>query len=229
MQNNKRVAVIGGGASGVSLIVALLTAGYTDITLLESEERLGGLAFSFEHEGKFIHTGYHQILESDKPLLKLFKLVGLFDKIQWKKCTNVIYYAGKVYDLTKAKDFLRFPLPLFSKIRFIYFMLICYVKKNWTNLENISAENWIIKYAGREVLEKLFAPLFDIKFGLKPSEVSAAWVGSHLGAREGSCRVGCIPDKEWTYELFAQSHKYLESKGVKIKLNTKVTHTGTNF
>lgn len=219
---NKKVVIIGGGASGVSSALTLLDAGFTDITLIEGEERLGGLAYSFEHEGKFFHTGYHQILESDKPLLGLFKRLGLFEQISWKKCANVIYFNEKIYDLTKPMDFLRFPLSFFSKMRFVCFMLMCMLKKDWSTLDNVSAEHWIANIAGKEVLEKLFAPLFDIKFGLKPEEVSAAWVGSRLAAKEGSCRFGCILGKEWTHELFKQAHAYLEEKGVKLKLNTRV-------
>lgn len=219
---NKKVVVIGGGASGISCVISLLDAGYKDITLIEGEDRLGGLAYSFEHNGKQIHTGYHQILESDKPLLNLFKRVGLFDKITWKKCANVILFNGKIYDLTNIGDFVKFPLSIYSKLRFIFFMGICYLKKDWSDLENISAQEWIVKIAGEEVLNKLFAPLFDIKFGLKANQVSAAWVGSRLGAKEGSCRFGCILGKEWTYELFAQAKTYLEDHGVNIKLQTKV-------
>lgn len=220
---SKKVVVIGGGASGISAIISLLDSGFNNITLIEAQEQLGGLAYSFLHEGKYFHTGYHQILESDKPLLSLLKLVGLLDKVTWKRCVNAVYFEGKTYDLTKLKDFFRFPLSILAKVRFIYFMLLCYSKKNWSKLENISAEEWITKIAGKEVLDKLFAPLFDIKFGLKPHEVSASWVGSRLGAREASCRFGCLLGQEWTHELFAKLHNYLESRGVTVLTNTKVT------
>lgn len=225
---NKKVVIIGGGASGVGVSVELLNAGYTDITVIEGEENLGGLAYSFEHDGKFFHTGYHQILESDKPLLELFKLFNLYDRISWKKCANVIYFNGKVYDLTKLKGFLSFPLSIVSKLKFIYFMLICYTKKDWSSLHNESASEWITRLTGKEVLDKLFAPLFDIKFGLKPSEVSAAWVGSRLGAKEGSCRFGCIIGKEWTHEFFAAAKEYLINAGVCVNTNTKVIKIVTN-
>ncbi|MCC2625492.1 MAG: amine oxidase [Burkholderiales bacterium] len=218
---NKKIVIIGGGASGIATTVDLLKAGFKDITLIESEHKLGGLAFAFEHEGKDFHTGYHQILESDKPILDLFKLFGLYNKISWKKTDNVIYFDGKIYDLLKIKDFLRFPMSTIAKIRFILFMLVCYTKKNWKDLESVSADAWIRKIAGQEVLEKLFAPLFDIKFGLKASEVSASWVGSRLGAKEASCRFGAISGKEWTTELFCAAKQYLEERGVKILLNTK--------
>lgn len=219
---NKKVIIIGGGASGVAVAIKLLEQGYTEIKIVESEERMGGLAYAFKHENKWIHTGYHQILESDKPLLNLFKLVGLYEQIKWKKCSNVIYFDNKIYDLTKFKDFIKFPLTIFSKIRFIFFMFVCYTKRKWNNLENVSADSWVGKIAGKEVLNKLFAPLFDIKFGLKASEISASWVGSRLGAKEASCRFGYIPDKEWTSELFSACKIYLEQRNVKILLKTKV-------
>lgn len=219
---SKKVVIIGGGASGVAVALELLDAGYKDISIYEAEENLGGLAYSFLHNGKYFHTGYHQILESDKPLLNLLKRVNLLDKVFWKKCANVIYHDGKIYDLTKLKDFIKFPLSIMSKLRFIYFMLICYTKKDWSRLEDTSADEWISKLAGKEVLDKLFAPLFDIKFGLKANQVSATWVGSRLGAKEASCRFGCLPGLEWTHELFKNSKEYLESHGVKVFTNTRV-------
>lgn len=219
---NKKVSIIGGGASGVAVAIELLKNGFKDITLIEAEERLGGLAYSFEHQGKDFHTGYHQILESDKPILDLFKLVGLYDEIKWKKTDNVIYFAGRIYNLMKLKDFVCFPMSLLSKIRFIIFMSICYSKRNWQSLESVAADTWIRKIAGAEVLDKLFAPLFDIKFGLQASEVSATWVGRRLGAKEASCRFGYIHGKEWTTELFNATKKYLVAHGVKIILKTRI-------
>lgn len=218
---NKNVVIIGGGASGVASAIDLLQAGFK-VTIIESEQRLGGLAYAFKKNDKYFHTGYHQILESDTPLLELFKLVNLYDNITWKKCANVISFDGKIYDLMKLKDFIKFPLSFGSKLKFIKFMAICYLKKDWKTLEQYSADLWIRQIAGNEVLEKLFEPLFDIKFGLKASEVSATWVGSRLGAREASCRFGCIPGKEWTTELFAAAEHYLKANGALILLNTKV-------
>lgn len=217
----KNIVIVGGGFSGIGCALRLLKQGHT-VTIIESGERLGGLAYAFVKNGKFIHTGYHQILSSDKPLLALFKDLKQDHRIRWKKPGNKVLLDGNILDLVKPLDFIRVPLSLMSKIRFAVFIARCYAKRRWHDLEGVSAEDWIVRWAGREVLDVLFAPLFDIKFGMKPSEVSAAWVGSRLASRENTCLFGYIPGKEWTTELCAAAHKEIVRRGGTIILNQRV-------
>lgn len=217
-----KVVIVGGGFAGIGAAIKLANKGHS-ITIIEPQERLGGLAYAFKKNEKFIHTGYHQILSTDKPLIELFNILNMREKISWKRTKIKFLLNNKIYDFSNPKDFLLMPLSPAAKIRFITFMLYCFSKKNWKNLEGESAERWIGKLAGREVLQKIFSPLINIKFGLNPSQVSATWVGSRLSSREGSSPFGCIPGKEWTTELCASASRFLKQKGVKIQLNTSVT------
>lgn len=220
--NNKSTVIIGGGFSGVACARELLKQGARNITIVEGEERLGGLAFYFTHEGRRIHTGYHQILESDTALVDLIRELGLYERVAWKKTKNKVFVEGRIYDLLNPLDFARFPLGPVDKARFAVLMARCYATRSWAALENVSADEWIASIAGRRVLDDLFAPLFDIKFGLPPSQVSAAWVGSRLGAREASCRFGYVPGHEWTSVIIEAAQEDLEKRGCRILLKTRV-------
>jgi protoporphyrinogen oxidase len=221
---NKSTVIIGGGFSGIACALELLKGGAKDVTIIEGEERLGGLAYYFTHEGRRIHTGYHQILESDTPLVNLIRELGLYERVEWKKLKNKVFVDGSIYDLLNPLDFARFPLGVGDKVRFAAFMARCYAKGSWADLEDVSADEWIASIAGRRVLDELFAPLFDIKFGLPPSQVSAAWVGSRLGAREASCRFGCVPGHEWTSVITEAAQRELEKRNCRILLKTRVEH-----
>lgn len=54
---NKRICIVGGGPSGISAAYFLEEKGYTDITILEKEDRVGGKCFSPIYRGKHFEMG----------------------------------------------------------------------------------------------------------------------------------------------------------------------------
>jgi protoporphyrinogen oxidase len=217
----KHTIIIGGGFSGVACALALLRSGSTRVTLIEAEENLGGLAYYFTHGGRRIHTGYHQVLESDTALVDFIRALGLYERLAWRKTENKIFVNGTIYNLLNPLDFARFPLGLTDKARFVALMARCYWRRTWDDLEGVAADEWLASITGERVLNELFAPLFDIKFGLPPSQISAAWVGSRLGAREASCRFGYIPGTEWTSVLMDAAVQLLRDSGCQVLLKTR--------
>ena len=72
----RRVAILGGGITGLTSAFYLLREG-ADVTVFESRPQLGGLATYFNF-GKFSWDKfYHCILTSDQPLLQLIDDLGL--------------------------------------------------------------------------------------------------------------------------------------------------------
>jgi protoporphyrinogen oxidase len=55
------VVILGGGLSGIATAHVLAQAGYRDITIVERESRLGGLAGSIEQNGFILKTHYHEV------------------------------------------------------------------------------------------------------------------------------------------------------------------------
>ena len=217
----KHVVIIGGGFAGFAAAIKLLENNY-EVTIIESEKRLGGLAYSFKKNGKEIHTGYHQILSTDKPLLNLMKKLNLYKKISWKNVNINFLINNKIYNFKNPIHLLNLPFSPIAKVRFGAFMTYCFARKNWSSLEKISAKQWISKTAGKEVLKKIFEPLINIKFGMPASRVSAAWVGSRLHSREGSSAFGAIIGKNWTVEICDSAEKYIKKKGGKILFEERV-------
>jgi protoporphyrinogen oxidase len=217
-----KVVIIGGGFAGFSAAIELLDKGY-EVTIVEGEERLGGLAYSFKKNGKEIHTGYHQILSTDKPLIDLMKKLNLYKRITWKNININFLINDKIFNFKNPLHLINLPFSLFSKARFGAFMAYCFARRNWNGLEKVSAKSWISKMAGKDVLKAIFDPLINIKFGMSSAKVSAAWVGSRLHSREGSSAFGAITGKNWTVEICNAAEKYIKKKKGRILFNERVT------
>ena len=51
-RSSRSIVIVGGGVSGIFAALTLVELGYTNVTILERELRVGGKAASFEHSGK---------------------------------------------------------------------------------------------------------------------------------------------------------------------------------
>jgi 15-cis-phytoene desaturase len=79
----KRIAVFGGGLSGLSCAKYLSDAGHEPI-LYEARDILGGKVSAWQDEdGDFIETGLHIFFGAYPNIHNLFKELGIEDRLQW--------------------------------------------------------------------------------------------------------------------------------------------------
>jgi oxygen-dependent protoporphyrinogen oxidase len=71
MDTTLRVAVIGAGPSGLTAAHTLAALGYTDVTVFESEDRVGGKVKSVTHEGRTFELGAYVVTEAYETVLSL--------------------------------------------------------------------------------------------------------------------------------------------------------------
>lgn len=213
--------VLGGGLSGCGAAYALAQAGLR-VRIVERGPAVGGLAGSFEREGRFYPLGYHHILHRDQTLLYFLHQIDALDRVRWRRIRMLFRRENRNYDLANPVDFLRFPMSFVDKSRFAILMLRAYVKSNWDEWLDKSAEDLIDAWAGPRVRQALFEPLTRLKFDLPCSEVNAAWLGVRLHHREGSAALGYIPGTNWTQVLCAGMARLLDESGVDMRLRTSV-------
>jgi protoporphyrinogen oxidase len=216
------VVVLGGGLSGVATAYALARAGVRDVTLVESGGSLGGLAGSFEREGHFYPLGYHHILHRDRALLAFLDLIGALPDVRWRRVRMLFNLGAQSYDLGSPAGFLRFPMSLPDKIRFVRLMLKAFGKRDWSDWQDRSAADLVDECAGPGVREALFERLTRLKFELPCAEVSGAWLGARLHFREGSAPLGYIPGANWTKVLCDGVTRLVEEAGVRVRLGSPV-------
>jgi protoporphyrinogen oxidase len=215
--------VLGGGLSGVGAAYTLARAGCRDVTVVESGRELGGLAGTFERAGNFYPLAYHHILHRDRTLLYFLRAIDALSRVRWRRIRMLFRMGGRSFNFANPVDFLRFPMSLADKARFVRLMTRSFRKRDWSDWEGRSGADLVDAWGGPGVRRALFEPLTRLKFGLPAHEVSGAWLGARLHFREGSAPLGYIPGCNWTKVLCDGMTRLLEEYGVRIRRGTAVT------
>ena len=108
--------VIGGGLAGMAAAWRMARQGL-QVTLVEKDDKLGGLASSFEQDGRTFPLGYHHILGTDDHLLAFLARLDLLEHVRWRHIEMAFSMNGDIYTLASIKDLARFPLPASDKLR----------------------------------------------------------------------------------------------------------------
>merc|ERR1711966_207497 len=81
----KKVAIVGGGLSGMGCAKYLADAGHKPI-LYEARSVLGGKVSAWQDaDGDWIETGLHIFFGAYPNMMKLFEELGIEDRLQWKE------------------------------------------------------------------------------------------------------------------------------------------------
>lgn len=216
-----KIAIIGAGYGGMAAAWDLKKAGH-DVTIFESANYVGGLASGFKepHWNWSVEKFYHHWFQSDNEMLGLIRELGLEDKVIFPRPLTVMYYKKKWYPFDSILNALRFPGLGFglNKIRFGFVGLFLRLTNNWKALEKVTADEWMLKYAGKQVYEKMWKPLLIGKFGPFYKNVNMAWMWARIKAR--TTRLGTF---EGGFQNFANLFgEKLRELGVEIRLGVKI-------
>jgi protoporphyrinogen oxidase len=224
----RSAVILGGGLSGAAAAASLARSGFGKVTVVERGPELGGLAGTFEMDGHFYPLAYHHILHLDRPLLYFLDQVGALPSVRWRKIRMLFNLEGRSHNLANPLGFLRFPMSLADKVRFVLLMLRSFRKVDWSDWHGRSARELIDSWAGPGVRETIFERLCRLKFGLPSDDVSAAWLGARLNFREGSAPLGFIPGSNWTKDLCDGLTRMVDEAGVEVMLETTATRLHTD-
>ncbi len=216
-----RIAIIGAGYGGMAAAWDLRKAGHA-VTIFESAEYVGGLASGFKepHWDWSVEKFYHHWFQSDSEMLGLIRELGLEDKVRFPRPLTVMLYKNKWYPFDSILNALRFPGLGFglNKIRFGFVGLFLRLTNNWRALEKVTADEWMLKYAGKQVYEQMWKPLLIGKFGPYYKDVNMAWMWARIKAR--TSRLGTFEGGFQKFaDLFAEK---LRQIGAEIRLGVSI-------
>ncbi|MCQ3936307.1 MAG: oxidoreductase [Chloroflexi bacterium] len=216
-----KIAIIGAGFGGMAAAFDLKKAGH-DVVIFESANYVGGLASGFKepHWDWSVEKFYHHWFQSDKDMLALIRELGLEDKVIFPRPYTVMYYKGKWYPFDSILHALLFPGLGFglNKIRFGFVGLFLRLTNNWRALEKVTADEWMMKWAGKQVYEQMWKPLLVGKFGPFYKDVNMAWMWARIKAR--TTRLGTF---EGGFQKFADVFaEKLREQRVEIRLGVSI-------
>jgi protoporphyrinogen oxidase len=172
--------VIGGGPMGLAIAYQLALEGCRPV-LLEADDRLGGMAASFDFAGVPIERYYHFHCLSDQAFFELLEELNLSQLVRWKQTAMGFFLDGRLYPWGSAGSVLKLRrLPLLSRLRYLLHAARCLSLRDWRHLDGISATEWLRTWLGPKGYEVLWAKLFAYKFYQYTDSLSAAWIWSRI-------------------------------------------------
>ncbi|KAA9039303.1 NAD(P)/FAD-dependent oxidoreductase [Ginsengibacter hankyongi] len=228
MPEQKTWGIIGGGMLGMTLALRLSQQG-NKVTIYESADKVGGLASSWQMDGVVWDKFYHVILMSDLNTRKILKEIGLENELRWVETKTGFYSEGKLYSMSNIIDFFKFPpINLIDKFRLGLTIFAASKIKNWEKLENILVADWLTKWSGKRVFEKIWLPLLKAKLGDNYKNTSAAFIWTTI-QRMYAARKSGLKKEMFGYvtggydKINNEFANFLVKQGVNIQYNSKVT------
>lgn len=183
---NASVAIIGGGFTGLTAAYELARNG-VQVTVLEAEADIAGLAAAFDVGGEKLDCFYHHWFTNDLEVMQLIDELGLNDRVEVNPTNTGMYYANNFFRLSTPWDLLNFtPLSFVDRIRLGLLALRARRVKHWMELEGLTAAQWLKNLGGEKVYQVVWEPLLKGKFGPYAEQISAVWFWNKLKLRGGS-------------------------------------------
>lgn len=240
-----RIAIIGGGFTGLTAAYELTKQGHT-VTIFEKEPYLGGLAYGFKGKNWSWHLeyAYHHLFTNDKAILSLARELGLADKLITKRPVTATLlpelkeYPSKQKSHTKDAPFrfaqldspislLKFPgLPMIDKLRTGTLVAGLKILRWWQPLEGITAEHFFTSIGGKKAWNTIWAPLMIGKFGDFAPRIAASWLWARIKKRTPKL----VYIRGGFQTLVTTLEKTIIKQGGEIRTNTAVfqIHTPQN-
>lgn len=212
---DKKIVILGGGLAG--LAAALKLTKKFEVTILEKNKSLGGLASSFQYKRKYVPIHYHHVFSHDDVTKRYLRRFKLDKDMIWQKINMKIAVDSKIYDFTRPASLLKFDfLSLKARIRYGLFGAYVFTIMNPDRIpDNINAFEWLKKYAGKEVTNKLFYQLYaKNKFNIPLSKISAKQFAHRLKAKEALGYFGY--PKKGLQKMIDEMESNIKKEGGKI-------------
>lgn len=195
--------------------------------VFESDDRIGGMAASFDFAGHSLERYYHFHCNSDHAFLCLLDELGLADRMRWVETKMGFWYQGQIQPWGNPLALLRFRgLGLTAKIRYGLHAFLCVRRNDWHDLDHVEATGWIRRWVGDEAYEVLWRRLFEHKFHELAQNLSAAWIWSRI-RRIGRSRSSLLHERLGYLEGGSQTlldalARDITTRGGEIRVHTPV-------
>ena len=223
-----RLLIVGAGPMGLAAAHFASRAGL-QVTVVEADDRPGGMAAHFDFGGLSIERFYHFCCRGDTDTFELLDEFGLADAMKWVPTKMGYFVDGRLFPFGDPLSLMRFtPLSLLDRVRYGIMVLLASRRREWASLDGRSARDWLVACFGERVYAKLWRPLLHLKFYEFTDSVSAAWVWQRI-SRLGRSRKSVFTEElgyieGGTQTLVDELVRRLSASGVTFVYDAKVCH-----
>lgn len=215
----KRIAIIGGGVSGLSLAYFLSNKNYS-IDIYEKQNILGGISSCFKKKDWQwgLERHYHHFFNTDKEFISLLNELDI--KIDYKKPITASLFEKKLFlKIDTIFDFFKIPfLNFFEKIRMGFVLFFFKITPRLKIYETSFLREFGIKYIGKKGWFSLWENLLRKKFGKYAGNILTVFLWSRIKVRNNL--LGYVNGSLDIF--FLKISKVLEGRGVGLFLNEKI-------
>ncbi len=182
-----RIAIIGAGAGGLAAAYDLARAGH-EVTVFEAGTTPGGLGGGFrEPDWEWsVEKFYRHWFTSDRDILGLIRELGWGNEIVVRRPVTAVYHDNKFYPYDSILSWLVFPGLPFPLRVWNLFIAGVFLKLNpfWRWMEAYAADDWMRRWFGSRIYDRLWKPLLVGKFGEENyRQINMAWFWARMHAR----------------------------------------------
>jgi len=180
---SKHVVILGGGLAGLSCGYELATRGH-QVTILEREPHVGGMASSFVEDGDeywCYDFGPHRFHSRDENLIEHVREILGDNRVEAKRLSRIVLF-NKFFDYPLvAKNVIQnMPRGLLIKSFLDYFGTRVVDTLGMSKLSDENFEGWVTRRFGHTLYRVFFGQYTEKAWGMPPSQISADWASQRI-------------------------------------------------
>lgn len=180
----RRVAVLGGGLAGLACAYELAKAG-AEVTVIEREDHLGGMASSFsddtDGETYTYDFGPHRFHTTDEQLIAHVKEILAGNHVKARRLSRIVLF-GRFFDYPlQAGNVLRNLPPLVLLRSFLDYFWVRFTERvGISHLSDDNFEGWVTKRFGKTLYDLFFGRYTGKTWKMPPEEISGDWASQRI-------------------------------------------------
>ena len=175
-----KIVIIGAGITGLTIAHFLSQRSDFDITILEKENQIGGLAKTIKFDDLIFDSGPHRFHTKNTKILKIFFQVMNKEKILQKNKVSSIYFQNRLLNYPlKIRDIiwkLKGTDSITSFLSYFYYKIKKHTLK--PNIKNF--EDFIVYNFGKKLNEIYFKPYTEKMWQLPEKSISVDWAKTRI-------------------------------------------------